>query len=152
MVARLVILMFSLSLVLWPVSLFSVDSCRFYLLFSLTVTDLFTCTIWACFVHQLCQPVKMSKKKYDQKYFQTCFAVCFPVRNTPSSWFSEAHVNLVTSCCRIAGFCIALCVVSALNSWAIQSKACISAPKYKRSPFYWSRVEIIFRLFSLRTK
>ena len=35
------------------------------------------------------------------------------------------------------GFCIALCVVSALNSPAIQSKACISIAKYKHWPVFW---------------
>ena len=49
-------------------------------------------------------------------------------------------------------FSIVLCVVLALNSWAIQSKACIFAAKHERSPFCGNHVEIIFRLFSPRTK
>ena len=46
-------------------------------------------------------------------------------------------VNLATSCCCSIRFCIALCVVLALNSWAVQSKACISAAKYDCSLFFW---------------
>ena len=37
-------------------------------------------------------------------------------------------------------FSIVLCVVSALNSWTIQSEACISAAKHECSPFYGNRV------------
>ena len=36
-----------------------------------------------------------------------------------------------------ASFCIAICVVWALNSRAVQSEACISTAKYKRLPFFW---------------
>ena len=66
----------------------------------------------------------------------------------PGSGFSVTHVNLMTSHCRSVGYCIALCVVSALNSRAIQSQACISATDYKVvAIFLESVLKIIFRLF-----
>ena len=83
----------------------------------------------------------------------TLWFVCFPIWNVPGSGFSVTHVNLMTSHCRSVGSCIALCVVSALNSWAIQSRACISAADYKVvAIFLESVLKIIFRLFLLRTK
>ncbi len=45
-------------------------------------------------------------------------------------------VSLATSRCHGLGFCVGLCVVSALNSEAVQSKACISTAKYEHSPFF----------------
>ena len=49
--------------------------------------------------------------------------------------FGGTCASLVTSHCHSVGFCI---VVSALNSQAIQSKACISAAKYKKPlSFFW---------------
>ena len=53
----------------------------------------------------------------------------------------------MTSRCCSVGFCIAFCVVTALNSWAVQSEASISAVKYKCLPFLGSHVEIIFGFF-----
>ena len=59
----------------------------------------------------------------------------------------------VTSHCRSVGFCIVLCVVSTLNSLAIQSKACISTAKYKHSPFLWKLCWNCFLIiFSENTK
>ena len=46
--------------------------------------------------------------------------------------FSGTCVSLATSHCHSVSFCIALCAVSALNSQALQSEACISAAKHKR--------------------
>ena len=64
--------------------------------------------------------------------------VCFAVQNMPSSGFSVAHVlSLTTSRCHSASFCIVLCVVLVLNSWAVQSEACIFTAKYERLPFFW---------------
>ena len=59
-------------------------------------------------------------------------------QNKASSGFLMTHVSLATSCCHIIGFCIALCVVSALNSQAILSKACIFTAKNKCSPFQYT--------------
>ena len=68
-----------------------------------------------------------------------------------SSYFSFA--SLATSRCRSVGFCIELCVVSALNSRAIQSEACISAAKYERSSFFsGSRAEISFTENKMKRK
>ena len=71
----------------------------------------------------------------------------------PGSGFPVTPVNLKTShSCRV-GCCIALCVVSALNSWAIQSQACISAADYKVvTIFLESVLKIIFRLFFTENK
>ena len=75
----------------------------------------------------------------------TLWFVCFPIWNVPGSGFSVTHVNLMTSHCHSVGSCIALCVVSALNSWAIQSQACISAADYKVvAIFLESVLKIIF--------
>ena len=75
------------------------------------------------------------------------------VFQSSSVFLGGTWVSLTTSHCHSVSFCIALSVVSALNSRAIQSEACISAAKYKRSSFFSeSRVEITFRLISLWTK
>ena len=66
--------------------------------------------------------------------------------------FSGMCVCLTTSRCHSVGFCIALCVVLALNSPPIPSKACIWAAKYKHSPFFWEPCWNYHRSFSLRTK
>ena len=53
-------------------------------------------------------------------------------------------VSLMTSQCHSVGFCIALCVVSTQNFRVVQSKACISAAKYK----HLSGVEAMLKWFS----
>ena len=50
----------------------------------------------------------------------------------------------MTSGCHSVGLCNVLYVVTALNSLAIQSEACISTAKYECSPFSGSLLEIIF--------
>ena len=59
--------------------------------------------------------------------------------------FGGTCVSLATSHCYSANFCIVLCVVLVLNSWAIQSEACISAADYKCSPFF---LDPCWKLFS----
>ena len=54
---------------------------------------------------------------------------------------------MATSCCPSVGFCIALCVVSVLNSQALQSEVCICVAKYKHLPFF-GREDVLKRLFS----
>ena len=49
------------------------------------------------------------------------------VEHTQFWVFGGACLCLVTSCCRNIGFCIALCVVLALNPQAIPGKDCTSA-------------------------
>ena len=65
--------------------------------------------------------------------------------------FGSMCVNPTTACCCSVGFCIVLCVVSALNSWTVQtwSDTCISTAKYECSLFF---LEAVLKLFSLRTK
>ena len=65
--------------------------------------------------------------------------VClFSSQEYPQFWgFGGTCVSRVTSHCRCVGFCIALCVVSALNSWASQSMASVSAEKCKGLPFFF---------------
>ena len=63
--------------------------------------------------------------------------VCFPPQIMPS--FGHM-LSLATSPCHSVGFCIVLCIVSALNSQAIQSEACISAAEYKHLPFFLEAV------------
>ena len=61
--------------------------------------------------------------------------------------FGGTFVNLATSGCQSVNFCIVLCAVLALNSRAIKSEAWTT----NSNPFSGSWVQIIFRLFSLRT-
>ena len=51
-------------------------------------------------------------------------------------WVFNDMSSLMTCRCRSISFCTVLCVVSALNSWAIRSEACISTGKYKCLPFF----------------
>lgn len=53
------------------------------------------------------------------------FAVClFSSPEYAQFWvFGGICVSLVTSSCRSVNFCIVLCVISALNSEAVQSEA-----------------------------
>ena len=63
----------------------------------------------------------------------------------PSSGFQWCMCGSPTTAgCHSLGLCIALYVVTALNSLAIQSEAGISTAKYECSPFSGSRLEIIF--------
>ena len=68
----------------------------------------------------------------------------------PSSGVLVAHVSLATShCCRV-GFCVAFCVVSALNSHpAIQSEVYISAAMYELSPSKLVLYMIVFLCLDL---
>ena len=89
------------------------------------------------------------KKKNDCKYFQTYFAVClFSTPEYAQFWvWGHSCVCLATFCCCSVGFCIALSIVSALNSPATQSEHCISTA--------WAFaifLEAALKLFSLRTK
>ena len=77
--------------------------------------------------------------------------ICFPVQNMPD-FFSGTCVSLATSLCHSSGFCIAFCAVLALNYQAVQGKACTLLQRKSIYHFSESHVEIIFRLFSLRTK
>ena len=67
--------------------------------------------------------------------------ICFLVRNMPTSGFCGMCLNLTTSCIHTVRFFNVLCVVSALNSQAIQRQAC-----YIVFPLQ------TFRLFSRRAK
>ena len=62
--------------------------------------------------------------------------------------FGGTCVSLVTFCSHSVSSCIALCVVVALNSQAIQREACISTAKYEPLPFFrkpcWNYFQIIF--------
>ena len=51
--------------------------------------------------------------------------------------FSGVCVSLASSPCRRFSFCVALCIVSALNSRAIQSEDCISAANHECWTFFW---------------
>ena len=56
----------------------------------------------------------------------------------PSSEFPVAHVYVSQPLAAVVlVFSIVLCLVLALNSWAVESKVCISAAKYEHSPFFW---------------
>ena len=63
--------------------------------------------------------------------------VSFPVQNMPCTGVLVKRVNLATSHYHSVGFCIALCVVSVLNSWAVQTEACIFTAEYEYSPCFW---------------
>ena len=75
--------------------------------------------------------MKITKTKND--LFCSSFVFQSEIFLFPVLGFQK-HVCLVTSCCCSVGFCIALCVVLAMNSWAIQNKACISVAKCEHSP------------------
>ena len=66
-----------------------------------------------------------------------CFVVLFVFQSKIYPVFGGACVILATFQCHSVGFCIVLCVVLALNSLAVQSRACISVAKYEHSPFFW---------------
>ena len=66
--------------------------------------------------------------------------------------FSGTCVSVTTSHCCSVGFCIALCVVSALICWAFKVRFVFLLRITRVHDFSGSCVEIIFRLFSLRTK
>ena len=102
-------------------------------------SDLFAHTIWMYFVCLYFQHMKIGGNFFNQILFQTCFALClFPSVEYAQFWvFCGACVSLTTSPCCSVGLCTMRCVISALNSWASQSKACISAAKYKCSPLFW---------------
>ena len=104
------------------------------------------------FQHTILQQQKL--KNYGHKYLWTRFVVrLFSSPAYAQFWVLGACVCLATSRCLSVNFYIALCAVSALNSSVIQSEACISDAKYEQWPFFsGNHVEIIFRLFSLRTK
>ena len=55
-------------------------------------------------------------------------------------------------CCHSVCFCIELCVVSALNSWANQSEACISAAKSESLPFFWKPFGNYFQIIFTENK
>ena len=75
--------------------------------------------------------------------------VCLPIQNMPSSGFLMACGGLATSRCPSVGFCIALCVVSALNSQGLYFHCIVLSVCHFLSG---SLVEILFRLFSLGAK
>ena len=59
-------------------------------------------------------------------------------------FFSGTHVSIATSHCHSVCFCVALCVVLALNSWAMQDEACISTAKFAHLPFF---LEAVLKLY-----
>ena len=84
------------------------------------------------------------KNKENNTIINICrhfFAVClFSRPQCIQFWvFGGICVSLMTSCCHSVCFCLVLCVVSAMISWAVQGEACIFIAKYKRSPFFWKQ-------------
>ena len=83
--------------------------------------------------------------------------VCFSSLEYAQFWgFSGTCVSLTTSRCRSFSFHIVLCVVSALNSWAIQSEAFISPAKYQYLPFFlkpsWNYFQVSFTKSKVKWK
>ena len=75
-----------------------------------------------------------------------CFVVLFVFQSKIYPVFSGACVIFATFQCHSVGFCIVLCVVLALNSLAVQSRACISVAKYEHSPFFWKPCQNCFQI------
>ena len=128
----------------WPLS-------TQFVAFFLTMCGLFSCSVWPVSLQCVTSFLTVSGLFPHVASF---LAVCglFPHNVWPLSlqsaessvwtvvfsspahfWvFSGTCVSLATSHCHSVSFCIALCAVSALNSQALQSEACISAAKHKR--------------------
>ena len=115
---------------------------------TMVVSHLFTHMIWVYFLHLNFQHMKMhSPLKERSLIFLDVFCgfVCFPIQ-IMCPGFGGACVILATSHCHSVSFCIVLCVVLALNSQAIQSKACISVAKHEHSPFFWKVCQNCFQI------
>ena len=91
------------------------------------------------FVHLNFETMKIGKfpPEYDHKYLCTSFAVHLFSSPEYAQFWVFGGTRLTTCHCCSVSFCVALSVVLALNSQAIQSKACVSAVKYEHSPFFW---------------
>ena len=125
--------------------------------------DVFTHMIWVYFVCLNFEHMKIKNIK-RKKMLPWIFLDMLIVNMLYSSFVYQSKIcpvlgfrwdmcKSVTSHCRSVGFCIVLCVVSTLNSLAIQSKACISTAKYKHSPFLWKLCWNCFLIiFSENTK
>ena len=110
----------------------------------------FTGTIWAYFVHFFFFQHTATRIKTNFKKFNTFFF--FPPQFGICLVFGGKCVSLATPCCHTFGFCIAPCVVSALNCRAIRSEACIFAAKYQHSPFFWKSCWNCFEIIFTGTK
>ena len=111
--------------------------------------DLFTHMIWVYFVCLNFQRMKRKKKRgRKNNNIHNCFSTCFAAYLFSSPeyaqfWsFSGTCVNLTTSCCHSVGFCFALCIVLALNSWGLYIPS-------KCGPFaffFWKPCEKYFQI------
>ena len=60
--------------------------------------------------------------------------------------------SLATTRCQYVSFCMALCVVLALNSLAIQSKACVFTAKCEHLPFFFKLCGNYFQIIFTENK
>ena len=133
-----------------------------------TSSGRFTCS--QCCVHRpvysynwgiLCPPkfseymkIRKFPPKYNHKSFYTCFAIHLFSSPEYAQFlvFGGTCVSLTSSHSCSFSFCVGLSVVLALNSQAIQIKACISAAKYEHSPFFWKLCWNYFQIIFTENK